>query len=603
MRHRLISFPLLMRSILLVIGGVLFGIPVSGFADSDRLISQYDVVLDVQKDHTLRVKETIRYDFGEKEFNQFSRDLPLEGISVDVQKATATDQENTRYTTKREDGTLLIDVKSGEEKFSGRHTFTVVYTVTGPLWYQASSLRSDTEHWQRGAFRHYEDFDEVYWNAIGDQWDAPVANSTVTVNLPDEVDANSIKTSCYTGEQGSTKQECITQQNENTVTFTLDTTLQEAFFTVAVGFEKGVVAGVSSFEQTMYILMRRVLPGIVGVLFLALIGWLYYRAKNQYTLKRPIVRQYKPPQELRPAEVSRIYHQESKKDEFAATIVDLAVRGVIKIKEEEKDQFIGSEKIHKLELRDPDYRERDDLRAYETELLEKIFAQEHLEEEEGDHPLVNMETLNKKHALAKYASDIQKQIYTDMNGAEYFRSKPQRIAGRWIALGAILVFVGAGVALGTSYLWWGVMLAIVGVGFFLFGNVVPKRTQAGADMYSQIEGYRQYVNVAEEERLKFQEKENIFFELLPYAMVLGVADKWGKAFEDVVTEPPEWYEGSHGTAAAAGGFSTGEFAQSMESTGDTVSGSFSSSGGGAGGASGGGGAAGGGAGGGGGGAG
>jgi len=571
-------------------------------AKSGELIPQYDVVLDVKKDNTLKVTETIEYDFGDKEFRQFSRDIPLERVSIDVQKATATGQENDRYTTKREDNTLLIDIKAGEQKFTGRHTFEVVYTVTGPLRYQGNSLRSDESFWQNGAFRHYQSFDEVYWNAIGNQWDVPVATAFVTVNLPSEVSADSIQASCYTGERGSTANECEPLKGDNTVEFTLDTTLNEEFFTVAVGFEKGVIAGVSSTQKTRYMIIRRVLPGVVGALLVVFWGWLYYRAQKEYTLKRPIVRQYKPPQELRPAEVSRIYHQAPKKDEFAATIVDLAVRGVLKIREEEKDQFIGSKTIHKLELKDEDYQSRDDLRSYETELLDKLFAEKHVEEEvEGK--VVNMEKLNEKHALAKHASAIQKRIYEDMNGEEYFRRKPQNISGQWFGMGILLLFAGAFVGFGTSYLWWGVMLAVVAVISMVFGKVVPRRTQAGADMYSNIEGYRKYVQVAEKERLEFQEKENIFFELLPYAMVLGVADKWGKAFEDVVTEPPDWYEGTHSTAAA-GGFSTGEFANSMESTGDVVSGSFSSSGGGAGGAgaSGGGGAAGGGAGGGGGGA-
>ncbi|MEX0883201.1 MAG: DUF2207 domain-containing protein, partial [Cyclobacteriaceae bacterium] len=32
----------------------------------------------------------------------------------------------------------------------------------------------------------FEDFDELYWNAIGDQWDFKILNATARINLPDE---------------------------------------------------------------------------------------------------------------------------------------------------------------------------------------------------------------------------------------------------------------------------------------------------------------------------------------------------------------------------------------------------------------------------------
>jgi uncharacterized membrane protein len=37
----------------------------------------------------------------------------------------------------------------------------------------------------------------------------------------------------------------------------------------------------------------------------------------------------------------------------------------------------------------------------------------------------------------------------------------------------------------------------------------------------------------------------MFEAFLPFAMALGVEGKWAKAFEDIYTEPPQWYVGSH----------------------------------------------------------
>ncbi len=576
--------------------------PVDVSAKSGVLIPQYDVTIDVNQDNTFRVREEIVYDFGDKEFNQWSRDIPLNtpSLNIEVLEATATGQENSKYEVDREDGTLLIDIMSGSQKFSGRHTFLVDYTVSGSLRYKRGSLRSDDDFWQQGGLRFYENFDEIYWNAIGNKWDVPVSNSTVTVNLPEGVNQKDLKSACYTGKAGSENQQCeVTQGSAEQVKFTLNTTLDKEFFTIAVGFNKGIVNGVSQGAIWKYITLRYIVPGVLLLVGLGLLIYEFVRAKQVFTLKRPIVRQYKPPQDLRPAEMSRVYYQQPKAMEFAATIVDLAVRGVLKIREEEEDQWLGlsSKKIHKVILRDEQYKEREDLREYEKDLLDVIFQKKHREEDE-EQPTVNMTELSKKNALAKKASKIQKQVYRDLGEDRYFRDKPQYISGSWIGLGLISGIFLAILAAAFSYIVWALAFVIFGIGSFILGIIIPKRTQAGIDVYSQAVGYKKYVEVAEKERLEFQEKENIFFELLPYAMVLGVADKWGKAFEGLVKEPPEWYEGHH---AGAAGFSTGDFATSMESTGDAVGGSFSS-GGSSGGASGGGGGAGGGAGGGGGGA-
>jgi len=59
-------------------------------------------------------------------------------------------------------------------------------------------------------------------------------------------------------------------------------------------------------------------------------------------------------------------------------------------------------------------------------------------------------------------------------------------------------------------------------------------------MYYTILGLEEFISTAEADRIKFQEKENIFMELLPYAMAFKVADKWSKAFKEL--NKPDWFE-------------------------------------------------------------
>ena len=62
-------------------------------------------------------------------------------------------------------------------------------------------------------------------------------------------------------------------------------------------------------------------------------------------------------------------------------------------------------------------------------------------------------------------------------------------------------------------------------------------------MYRRVLGFREFMQVAETDRQRFNEEENIFQEYLPYAIVFGCVDKWAKAFEDmgIETNTSSWY--------------------------------------------------------------
>ena len=73
---------------------------------------------------------------------------------------------------------------------------------------------------------------------------------------------------------------------------------------------------------------------------------------------------------------------------------------------------------------------------------------------------------------------------------------------------------------------------------------MPAKTKKGAEAKWQVLGLEEFIRTAETDRIKFQEKENIFQKLLPYAMALGLAEKWTTAFKDIIKTPPNWYQSS-----------------------------------------------------------
>ena len=63
-----------------------------------------------------------------------------------------------------------------------------------------------------------------------------------------------------------------------------------------------------------------------------------------------------------------------------------------------------------------------------------------------------------------------------------------------------------------------------------------------------------------------------FEKILPYAVVLGVADQWAGAFADIYKEPPDWYRSSR----ASGGFRPSDFVSDVGRSLATLGGSLTS---------------------------
>ena len=71
------------------------------------------------------------------------------------------------------------------------------------------------------------------------------------------------------------------------------------------------------------------------------------------------------------------------------------------------------------------------------------------------------------------------------------------------------------------------------------------------EMMSRLLGFREFISTAETPMLKamVDENPNYFYDVLPYAIVFGLSDKWCKQFEKINFEPPTWYYASTALAA------------------------------------------------------
>lgn len=134
-----------------------------------------------------------------------------------------------------------------------------------------------------------------------------------------------------------------------------------------------------------------------------------------------------------------------------------------------------------------------------------------------------------------------------------------------------LIFLAAGTSgiyedLGSMALAALYFVVMAAAQFFtvIFYKVNPELVH----LMGRLLGLRRFIRTAEKPRIDalVEENPNYFYDILPYAYVMGVTNKWAKNFEHVNVEPPVWYGGSDMPV-----FNTIYFAHLMGHFGSTVS--------------------------------
>jgi hypothetical protein len=135
-------------------------------------------------------------------------------------------------------------------------------------------------------------------------------------------------------------------------------------------------------------------------------------------------------------------------------------------------------------------------------------------------------------------------------GAEEVRFKGKGGKRKGLLLVAVLLSA-LGIFLGTiisshvtTELERGLLHACAFVATWL-GVLSLTRTKEHCETLGDILGFKEFIVVTEEDKIKFMLQENpqAYYHILPYAQVLGVTNEWEKKFEKITLEPPTWYVG------------------------------------------------------------
>lgn len=440
----------------------------------------------------------------------------------------------TQFTTYTSNGNTVLKIGSPSRTITGDQEYTINYTVNNVIGF-------------------YQDHDELYWDVNGDQWSQPFDKVSVNLDLPSGL-TQSEAPACYTGSFGSTARDCtITTTGKTISAATTKPLLAGEGMTYVAVFPKGYFHPSHWYETVGEHI--EVIGGIsVPIIILGSMAWIrWMRYGRDPKGTGIIVPQYDAPDNLKPLGVGSIMDFSINKKDITATIIDLAVRGYIKINETKKVKKLAKDKIeYSLVLVKSDLTGLDE---YETSLLNTLFPTMI----QGDE-LELSKSANKLYSLVSTLNGkVKKQLITD----GYFsagKTRSKSIQNGLINLAVVVVLVIIGL---IFFSWWvfvglGIGLAISGI-FLVFSDA---RTAQGVAAKEHIEGLKLYMSVAEKDRLEKLQGPNakyvdsgpepkrtvkLFEKLLPYAIVLGVEAGWAKQFESLYTSPPEWYGGGNWT--------------------------------------------------------
>lgn len=511
---------ILRRSILVI--GILLVMPLFASAQgtSDEQIDNFHTDVTVAQDGSLSVIETIAYNFGPFERHGIYRTLPYQytrngaKYTLRYEIVSVTDEQGIAYpfSQSRSGGNVEVKIGNADFTISGQHIYVISYTV-------------------RRAINYFKDHDELYWNATGTDWQVPILEASARVHLPSSIDPSTITTACYTGTLGSTAKQCSAGAEGDTVVFRGDGEFKTyEGLSIVVGFPTGIIEKPSPFQGTLFFLHDNWIL-VAPILAFIVLHILWMKKGRDPRGRGTIIPEYEPPNKIDPATMGALWDEKADPKDVSAEIVHLAVRGYLKIKN------TGEKEYEFIKVKNADAQ----LNTVERAIHDSLFS--------DSTDTVTLDSLKNKYY--KKLPDVQKSMYEALVERKYYSSNPNAIRKVYYSIGGLLIFSLFFIFGGLPGPFW-VAFLVTGILVLIYGRIMPQKTLQGAEAKEQVHGFKWFLSVTEEERLKFhnapEKKPEQFEKFLPYAMVLGVEKEWAKQFAGMYIPEPSWYQGGNVTA-------------------------------------------------------
>ncbi len=563
---------------------------------ADERILNYDSVVTVNQDSSLEVTEsiTVRAE-GDQIRHGIYRDFPIEykddrgnrrSATFDVQNVTLDDSAVPYHTEDRGADIRLYIGDPDHFVSTGQHTYRITYTSERQLGF-------------------FKDFDEIYWNVTGNKWAFPIDKAAATIYLPQGAPVGMV--AAYTGPlfaKGSNYQ-IVRRSGGEVRVETVDPMPQGDGLTVAVSFPKGYVTEPSGATKAVWFL-RDNAAVFVGLLGFA-VTFAYFFAMWMKVGVDPkagvIIPQYGPPEKFTPGACRFVREMGYDKKAFTAAIVDMAVKGAIKIREDAS--------VYTLERADNPT--LDKLSSGERAVFSRLLGSDEFItlKQSNYRDFISAQNALKRSLAGEFERDyfrrntsyvvigVALSVLTLLAVILLSRQNDQafgmtiwltgwsvgcyfllhRVKLAWLGVinapglgdrvtsgfGAVFMTIfsipfAIGLVLGTVAVGHGLsyfvvaVIALLVVSCITFYHLMKAPTLLGRKVLDQIEGFRKYLSVAEKDRMEFHNPPDrtpeLFEKFLPYAIALDVENQWSEQFNDVLAKAsvdgsyqPGWYSG------------------------------------------------------------
>lgn len=540
---------------------------------NDYDITKYDVEIVVDEHNKYGIKENIDTYFNVSKHGIIRR-IPLynniirqDGTRERNRVLISNVHVNEEFASSRENNNYVLKIGSADKTINGKHSYTISYD------YDIGLDKNNK-------------YDELYFNIIGTNWDTDISNVTFKITMPKEFDASKLGFSY--GEYGESNTDNISYDVDgNVITGSFDGTLLageglNVRMELAEGYFIRKSVGSSLLECWYYIIP------ILGVLFSYLI-WKKYGKDDQVV---DIVSFY-PPENMNSLDVGFAKKGSVNSNDAVSLLVYLASKGYIKIVEDKKSksrftiqkvkEYDGNNKEEELFFRGLFKKVWDSISS--DELNESFYLTINSILTKKNSTANRKEIFNNKSSNKRYILFLFMLITSSLStiipalgyklsdvifsiiicnligivaliivGIIYDNNCTKK--GLNSALGFAFFFVLAlAVAnftiIGFEYIYYDTVYLI---GFILcmvctyliyfFYLIVTKRTEYGNKVLGEVNGFKKFLETAEKDKLEslVHDDPSYFYNILPYAYVLGVSDAWIKQFEGIAIAPPDWYE-------------------------------------------------------------
>lgn len=387
----------------------------------------------------------------------------------------------------------------------------------------------------RNAVRFFDDHDEFYWNVTGNDWPVPIDHASAFVTFPAAA-SGSLRAQAFTGTYGSAEHDATAEVNGANVTSETTSPLaMRGGLTIDVFINKDILKKPGSLTLAFWFIGSNPIV-FLPLVTLAVMFGLWWKKGRDPNPGMSVAPMYEPPAGFTPAETGALLEDQVHPKDVTSTIVDMAVRGFIKIEQVDDKGLIFHHKDYVFHLLKP-AEEWQGMAAHERLMMTSVFGS-------GTEPDVRLSSLKNRFYTSVPA--IRQDIMAALRQKDMYSIDPDKASAYSVTAAVAIVLAFAALQYIGLANWFSstpmlfFATALSAVIWWLFARQMTAKTTKGAQAQIAVLGFQEFMNRVDADRLKRMPTDT-FEKYLPYAMALGVEHHWAQAFAGIITDPPSWY--------------------------------------------------------------